>query len=144
MCVFNAQRGDIESMNTFGKTFDGLKFSKGLPLSFCIHKDTLTSKVSGVTPIHISSTHHEVSITRRDLRLHALQICPGVPMGRWFAAQTPERLAAANPQVDGKVVGSIRSRALCESLQSIYMGSEPVAPDAKQSFAEGLSHMLSA
>ena len=43
--MLGAQKGDAESMASFGKTFDGIHFRKGLPLSFCIHKDTLTSKV---------------------------------------------------------------------------------------------------
>jgi len=47
-------------------------------------------------------------------------------------------------QVNGKVVGTVKSRALCESLQAIYMGPDPVSPDAKQSFADGLSLMLAA
>ncbi len=45
-------------------------------------------------------------------------------------------------QVDGKEVTSVRSRALCESVQTIYMGPDPVAPDAKKSFAEGIARML--
>lgn len=43
--VHGAQEGDAAAMDAFGKTFDGIHFKKGLPLCFCIHKDTLTSKV---------------------------------------------------------------------------------------------------
>ena len=49
---------------------------------------------------------------------------------------------AAATQVDGKEVTSVRSRALSESVQTIYMGSDPVAPDAKKGFAEGIARML--
>ena len=45
-------------------------------------------------------------------------------------------------QIDGREAGTVRSRALCESLQTIYMGPDPVAPDAKASFAEGIARML--
>ncbi len=45
-------------------------------------------------------------------------------------------------QIDGREAGTVRSRALCESMQTIYMGPDPVAPDAKASFAEGIARML--
>ena len=67
-----------------------------------------------------------------------------LPGGAVGPVTTGAALYVVHAQVDGKVVGSVRSRALCESLQSIYMGSDPVSLDAKQSFAEGLSHMLAA
>ena len=35
----------MESMETFGKVFDGIKFRKGLTLTFCFDQDMLTSKV---------------------------------------------------------------------------------------------------
>ena len=45
MLFSDVQKGDAAAIAAFGKTFDGIHFKKGLPPSFCIHKDTLTSKV---------------------------------------------------------------------------------------------------
>ena len=45
-------------------------------------------------------------------------------------------------QIDGREAGTVRSKALCDSVQTIYMGPDPVAPDAKASFAEGIARML--
>jgi hypothetical protein len=45
-------------------------------------------------------------------------------------------------RVDGVDRGSVRSRALCESLLDIYLGRDPVSPDAKRAFGEGLAALM--
>lgn len=83
-----AQAGADAELQQFAKTFEGLKLRKGMPLSFCISKDSLTSKI------------------------------------------------------DGKLAGTIRSRALCEAVLGVYLGRDPVSPDAKQNIGSGLATML--
>lgn len=46
-------------------------------------------------------------------------------------------------QIDGKHAGTIKSRALCQSLLGIYLGSSPVSPDAKESIGTGLAALVS-
>ena len=46
------QKGDMASMEAFGKTFDGIKFRKGLTLSFCLSGDVVTSKVRSCSGLH--------------------------------------------------------------------------------------------
>ena len=42
-------------------------------------------------------------------------------------------------KVDGTQKGSIASSSLCSSLFDIYLGSDPVAPDAKETFGKSLA-----
>jgi hypothetical protein len=42
----------MASMEAFGKTFDGIKFRKGLTLSFCLSGDVVTSKVRSCSGLH--------------------------------------------------------------------------------------------
>lgn len=45
-------------------------------------------------------------------------------------------------RIDGKEKAALSSRALCESLLDIYLGRDPVSPDAKRAFGEGLASMM--
>ena len=45
-------------------------------------------------------------------------------------------------QIDGKTASAIKSRALCHSLLGVYLGNNPVSPDAKQNIGSGLASML--
>jgi hypothetical protein len=45
-------------------------------------------------------------------------------------------------RIDGKEKASLASRALCESLLDIYLGKDPVSPDAKKAFGEGLAALM--
>lgn len=45
-------------------------------------------------------------------------------------------------QIDGKTASAIKSKALCRSLLEVYLGSNPVSPDAKQTIGSGLASML--
>jgi hypothetical protein len=45
-------------------------------------------------------------------------------------------------QIDGKTASAIKSKALCHSLLEVYLGSNPVSPDAKQTIGSGLASML--
>ena len=45
-------------------------------------------------------------------------------------------------KVDGKAKGSIASPALCGALFDVYLGSDPVAPEAKASFGRTIASVL--
>lgn len=45
-------------------------------------------------------------------------------------------------RIDGREKGELSSKALVESLLDIYLGRDPVSPDAKRAFGEGLAAMM--
>lgn len=42
-------------------------------------------------------------------------------------------------EINGKVAGTLKSRAVCWALFDTYLGSEPVSASAKQAFIDGIS-----
>ena len=142
-------------METFGKVFDGIKFRKGLTLTFCINRDTLTSKVSAGPLLLLLLSQSDslfcLSLGVLALRHASSMLLPGHVVSTRTIALLPANHRDApfvaiesrlTTQIDGREAGSVRSRALCESVQTIYLGPDPVAPDAKASFAEGIARML--
>jgi hypothetical protein len=45
-------------------------------------------------------------------------------------------------RVDGRDKPELASKVLCESLLDIYLGKDPVSPEAKKAFGEGLAAMM--
>ena len=45
-------------------------------------------------------------------------------------------------KIDGTQKGSISSTSLCRSLFDIYLGADPVAPEAKSTFGSNLASIL--
>jgi hypothetical protein len=45
-------------------------------------------------------------------------------------------------RIDGRDMPALASRALCEALLDIYLGKDPVSPDAKRAFGDGLAAMM--
>lgn len=45
-------------------------------------------------------------------------------------------------RVEGRVIGQIDSPELCRALFDVYLGSDPVSPDAKENFGKGMEGLL--
>jgi len=45
-------------------------------------------------------------------------------------------------RVEGRVIGQIDSPELCRALFDIYLGKDPVSPDAKEDFGKGVAGLL--
>ena len=139
-CMVNMkQRGDMESMETFGKVFDGIKFRKGAD-AHVLHEPRHADEQGECGPRLFTMTH--VGSRSSYVVQHRVQTVLRVSLLVHGPSSSSCHLCRLLTQIDGKEVGTVRSRALCESVQTIYMGPDPVAPDAKASFAEGIARML--
>ena len=67
----------------------------------------------------------------------------GVQLGRGteivFSTRGGGTLAT---RIAGRERAPVQSRALCESLLDIYLGRDPVSPEAKKAFGDGLAAMM--
>ncbi len=45
-------------------------------------------------------------------------------------------------KIDGEELGSIKSKTLVRAFMRMYLGPNPVSPDARDSFGKGLAGLL--
>ena len=130
-------------MKQFEALFDGVGFKKGTAIDFSASgRGKLVTKVDG-KQVRGGKRARTLTHTRTDTRKPTRTLLQSTNAGAPNLFKPP-LFFTLSPMHDNQhpQVGTIESPELVKALFGIYLGSDPVSPDAKAGFAQGLAALL--
>lgn len=125
------QGNETASLQSFGDLFNDVKFRKGLQLNF-------TSARNGdlMAQIDNKQVGQKLADCSHQLRCFGIRQHTLCSVSLYSLSLNRVKSAASCTQV-----GTIKSPLLTKTLFDVYLGTDPVSPDAKDSIGRGLKNL---